>query len=111
MSQQALSKARSKFEHILFSKLFTGVRDVFYGKEYLDKLRKIHDKLVIAINGLETVLLNFPALLKKFGVTDVKASSPTARMSIAYDVLNDFIIDADFTPLNVSDRVHAKKSH
>lgn len=108
MSQQALSKAHSKFDHILFSKLFTGVRDAFYGKEYLDKLRKIHDKLVIAINGLETVLLNFPAFLKKFGVTNVKASSPTARMSIAYDVLNDFIIDADFTPLNVSDRVHAK---
>ena len=29
-------------------------------------------------------------------------------MSIAYDVLNDFIIDAAFTPLNISERDHAK---
>lgn len=29
-------------------------------------------------------------------------------MSIAYDVLNDFIIDAAFTPLNISERTHAQ---
>ena len=51
---------------------------------------------------------NLPSLLEKFGGTGSKASSPTARMSIAYDVLNDFIIDAAFTPLNVSERDHAK---
>ena len=108
MSQQALSKARSKFDHTPFSKLFTGVRDAFYSKKYFDKLRKFQNKLILAIDGSETVLPNLPALLEKFGGTGVKTSSPTARMSIAYDVLNDFIIDAAFTPLNVSERVHAK---
>ena len=29
-------------------------------------------------------------------------------MSIAYDVLNDFIVDADFSPLSVSERTHDK---
>ena len=29
-------------------------------------------------------------------------------MSIAYDVTNDFIMDADFSPLTVSERTHAK---
>ena len=29
-------------------------------------------------------------------------------MSIAYDILNDFIMEADFSPLNVSERDHAK---
>lgn len=108
MSQQALSKARSKFDHTPFFKLFTAVRDAFYGKEYLDKLYKFHDKFLIAIDGSETALPNLPKLLEKFGGTGAKASSPTARMSIAYDVLNDFIMDAAFSPLNVSERVHAK---
>lgn len=34
MSQQALSKARSKFNHKPFQKLFDGIRDAFYQKEY-----------------------------------------------------------------------------
>ena len=108
MSQQALSKARSKFDHSPFLKLFNGVRDAFYGAEFLPTLRKFHDKFLVAIDGSETPLPNLPALLEKFGGTGVKASSPTARMSIAYDVLNDFIIDAAFRPLPVSQRDHAK---
>lgn len=31
-------------------------------------------------------------------------------MSIAYDVTNDFIMDADFSPLAVSERTHAKNN-
>lgn len=108
MSQQALSKARSKFDHTPFLKLFTGIRDAFYGEEYLDTLRKFHGKFLVAIDGSDTPLPNLPSLLEKFGGTGEKASSPTARMSIAYDVLNDFIIDAAFSPLSVSERTHAK---
>ena len=108
MSQQALSKAHSKFDHSPFLKLFNGVRDAFYGAEYLPTLRKFHDKFLVAIDGSETPLPNLPALLEKFGGTGAKASSPTAHMSIAYDVLNDFIIDAAFSPLTVSKRDHAK---
>ena len=108
MSQQALSKARSKFDHSPFLKLFNGVRDAFYGAEFLPTLRKFHDKFLVAIDGSETPLPNLPALLEKFGGTGAKTSSPTARMSIAYDVLNDFIIDAAFSPLTVSERDHAK---
>ncbi len=108
MSQQALSKARSKFNHTPFLKLFTAIRDAFYDKVYFDSLRKYHGKFIIAIDGSETCLPNLPSLREKFGGTGAKASSPTARMSIAYDVLNDFIMDAAFTPLTVSERTHAK---
>ncbi len=108
MSQQALSKARSKFNHTPFLKLFTAIRDAFYDKQYLDSLRRYHGKFIIAIDGSETCLPNLPSLREKFGGTGAKASSPTARMSIAYDVLNDFIVDAAFTPLTVSERTHAK---
>lgn len=108
MTQQALSKARNKFDHTPFQKLFTAVRDAFYGAEYLDTLHKFCGKFLVAIDGSETPLPNLPSLLKKYGGTGAKASSPTARMSIAYDVLNDIIIDADFTSLNVREREHAK---
>lgn len=108
MSQQALSKARSKFDHSPFQKLFSAVRDAFYDAKYLDTLHKFHGKFLVAIDGSDTPLPNLPALLEKYGGTGVKASSPTARMSIAYDVLNDFIIDAAFSPLTVSERDHAK---
>lgn len=108
MSQQALSKARSKFDHTPFLKLFTAIRDAFYEKERLDHLRKYHGKFILAIDGSSTELPNLPLLREKFGGTGAKASSPTARMSIAYDVLNDFIMDAAFSPLTVSERTHAE---
>ena len=108
MSQQALSKARSKFDHTPFLKLFTGIRDAFYGKAYLETLRKYHGKFLVAIDGSETPLPNLPTLLENFGGTGAKASSPTARMSIAYDILNDYIMDAALSPLTISERTHAK---
>ena len=108
MSQQALSKARSKFDHTPFLKLFDGIRNAFYSSEYIDKLHKFNGKFLIAIDGSDTPLPNLPSLLKKFGGTGAKASSPTARMSIAYDILNDFIMEANFSPLIVSERDHAK---
>ena len=67
MSQQALSKARSKFDHTPFLKLFEGIRNAFYSPEYTDTLHKFNGKLFIAIDGSDTVLPNLPSLLKKFG--------------------------------------------
>lgn len=74
----------------------------------MDSLHKFQAKFLVAIDGSDTPLPNLPALLEKYGGTGVEASSPTARMSIAYDVLNDFIIDAAFSSLTVSERDHAK---
>lgn len=54
MSQQALSKARSKFDHSPFEKFFTAIKDAFYVKEYLDTLHKLYGKYIIAIDGSVT---------------------------------------------------------
>ena len=108
MSQQALSKARNKFDHTPFLKLYNAIREAYYSSEYIATLDKLHNKFIIAIDGSDTPLPNLPDLRDKFGGTGAKASSPTARMSIAYDVTNDFIMDADFSPLAVSERTHAK---
>ena len=108
VSQQAVSKARNKFDHTPFMKLFNAIRDAIYDKERIDGLKKYHGKFIFAIDGSETALPNMPTLLEKFGGTGSKASSPTARMSITYDVLNDIIVDAAFNPLTISERKHAE---
>ncbi len=104
MSQQALSKARNKFNHTPFLKIFQGVRNAFYSPEFLDGLERYDGKLIIAIDGSEIALPNVPKLREKFGATGAKASSPTARASIAYDVMNDFVMDAQLTPLSEGER-------
>lgn len=103
-----MSKARSKFNNSPFQKIYNAVRDAQYVPEQLPSLEKYEGKLLIAIDGSATELSNIPSLLEKFGGTGAKASSPTARMSIAYYVLNDFIVDADFSSPSVSERYHAK---
>lgn len=108
VSQQAVSKARNKFDHTPFMKLFNAIRDAVYDKERIDGLKKYHGKFIFAIDGSETALPNMPTLLEKFGGTGSKSSSPTARMSITYDVLNDIIVDAAFNPLTISERKHAE---
>ena len=40
MSQQALSKARNKFDHSPFVKLYTAIQDAFYTEEHLASLRR-----------------------------------------------------------------------
>ena len=108
MSQQALSKARSKFNHTPFLKLFIAVRNALYGESNRPYLERFEDKYyLIAIDGSELALPSIPKLREKFGGTGSKASSPTARISAAYDVLNDYVIDADITPLSTDERTHA----
>ena len=108
MSQQALSKARSKFDHTPFLKLFVAVRDALYCESNVPYLKLFDNKYyLIAIDGSEMALPNNPKLLKIFGGTGSKASSPTARISMAYDVLNDYVIDASITPLSSDERTHA----
>lgn len=113
MSQQALSKARNKFNHTPFLKVFEAIRDMMYDEENSPDLERYEGMIVIAIDGSQTPLPNIPKLRKKYGGTGSKRSSPTARASIAYDVTNDFIMDADFVPLSVGERTlamqHIKK--
>ena len=91
MSQQALSKARSKFDHTPFLKLFTAVRDAFYGTEYIDTLRKYNNKFLIAIDGSDTSLPNLPSLLEKFGGTGSfkELYFKRWRIEVEYDVVKN----------------------
>ena len=104
MTQQALSKARNHFDHTPFQKIFCAVRDAAYDEENIADMKRFMGLFLVAVDGSETALPNLPQLCEEFGGTGRCASSPTARMSIAYDVGNDFILDADMTALSTGER-------
>ena len=99
MSQQALSKARNHFDHTPFEKAFFSLRDQDYNLASDSSLERFHGLKIFAVDGSLLALPNISALKEEFGATGAGATSPTARISIAYDVINDRIVDAAISPL------------
>ena len=106
-SQQAFSKARSGIDHTIFQECFNRVLDFLCSEGVLEYHKRLGGQWgiqFIAIDGSRIPLPCRKQLLDKYGGTGRDASSPTALASIAYDVLNDTILDAQFEPLSVSER-------
>lgn len=59
---------------------------------------------VIAIDGSKIPLPNRKKLLEKYGSIGRGANSPTAIASVAYDVLNQRVLDAQFEPMSMDER-------
>jgi len=104
MSQQALSKARSHFDHTPFSKAFYAVVDAEYNYHTDSKLKRFKGYKILAVDGSVIPLPNLPDLAKEYG--EYKGS-PSARASIALDVLNDRIVEAEFESLKIDERTLA----
>ena len=101
MTQQALSKARTHFDHSPFLKAFYEVVNAEYNLSNDPNLPRRYGYKFLAIDGSIIALPNLPELKKRFG--DVKGS-PSARADIALDVLNDRIVEAEFGPLSGDER-------
>ena len=101
MTQQALSKARTHFDHSPFLKAFYEVVNAEYNLSNDPNLPRRYGYKFLAIDGSMIALPNLPELKKLFG--DVKGS-PSARADIALDVLNDRIVEAEFGPLSGDER-------
>ena len=86
MTQQALSKARSHFDHTPFMKAFYVTVQAEYNKEQDAELPRRSGYKFIAIDGSVTALPNLPELAFQFGSVN---GSPSARTSIALDVLQE----------------------
>lgn len=104
MTQQALSKARSHFDHTPFSKAFYEVRDAEYSPGNDEKLKRFQGYKIFAVDGSIIALSNIPKLKELFG--EVK-DSPSARASIAYDVMNDRIVEAELATMATDERTLA----
>jgi hypothetical protein len=111
MSQQALSKARNHFNHTPFEKMFRSCVEMRYCGEH--EIKTLYGYHVLAVDGSDIALPDMPGLLEEFGGTGRNADSPTAKASVLYDVLNDFLLDAVLEKANTSERelavAHMKK--
>lgn len=109
-SQQAFSKARSGINHSIFKKCFDRVLDFLCCKDSLDfhaRFMGVWGLQIIAVDGSKIPLPNRKALLEKYGSIGRGSSSPTAIASVAYDVLNNRVIDAQLEPVSVDERTLA----
>lgn len=102
-SQQAFSKARSGISHSIFMECFERMLDFLCSADSLSfhtRFMGLWGLQVIAIDGSKIPLPNKRALLEKFGGFGKGASSPTANASVAFDVLNERVIDAQLGPIS-----------
>ena len=109
-SQQAFSKARAGIDHTIFKECFERTLDFQCSCESLDyhtRLNGVWGWQIIAIDGSKIPLPNRKNLLKEYGSIGRGSSSPTAIASVAYDVLNNRILDAQFEPMSVDERTLA----
>ena len=105
MSQQALSKARSHFDHSPFEFFFRDqVRRRFCCEH---EIHLLHGFQVLAVDGSDIALPDLPTMLSAFGGTGRNSDSPTAKISLLYDVLNDFVVDAAIDRAGSSERKFA----
>lgn len=109
-SQQAFSKARSGINYSIFKKCFDRVLDFLCSKDSLDfhaRFMGVWGLQIIAVDGSKIPLPNRKALLEKYGSIGRGSSSPTAIASVAYDVLNNRVLDAQLEPVSVDERTLA----
>jgi hypothetical protein len=105
MTQQSFSEARQKLNPEACRELFLHTVSQIYACE----TNKWHGRTVIAVDGSKLQLPDDARLLKTFGGTGRGASSPVAQASVAYDMLNGVIADAEIEPLSVDERSLAER--
>ena len=84
--------------------------DFLCSRESLDchaRFMGVWGRQIIAIDGSKIPLPNRKALLEKYGSSGRGSSSPTAIASVAFDVLNDRILDAQLEPISIDERTLA----
>ncbi len=108
MSQQALSAARSRFDHSPFEEMARRHVVLEYsGKYELPTWKGYH---IFGIDGSCVLLPNSVELKTEFGVISnaSEVNQACAGVSILCDVLHDWIIDASINPYPQNERESAK---
>jgi hypothetical protein len=99
MTQQSFSEARQKLRPEACRELFQHTVERVYANE----VNRWHGMVVIAIDGSKIQLPDDKRLLNVFGGMGRESDSPMAQASIAYDVFNNIVVDAEIEPLSVSE--------
>ena len=100
ISQQAFSKARNMISERPFRTLFEKQIEAEYRGD-MGKLptRSKNGWTYLAIDGIKIALPNLPHLIEKFFSTGAGGESPTALGSCLFDICNNRLIDAVFSPV------------
>lgn len=105
MTQQSFSEARRKLNPEVCRELFLHTVSQIYACD----TDKWHGKPVFAVDGSKLQLPDDTKLLKAFGGIGRNASSPVAQASVAYDMLNGVVADAEIEPLSTDERSLAER--
>jgi hypothetical protein len=99
--KQSFDEAREKISHIAFKMLYeVSVRN---GLSIEDAILFEGFRL-LAVDGSTLLLENSKELFNYFGPSTSSKDDVYARISVVYDVLNNFIVDADITPYHKGER-------
>jgi hypothetical protein len=107
MTQQAFSRARQKIRWQAFRMLFDYGVNIHY-VNYTGEIRRWNGFRIFAIDGSMLSLPNDKALRKHFGTSGGGDTSPAARGSLLYDILNGMVADARIEPVKTDERALAE---
>jgi hypothetical protein len=91
-SKQAFSQARQKLKPEGFIELNDDLIRIYYSD---DDFKKYKGYRLMGIDGSDVRVPNTPEIIKRFGLC---SGIPMASMSMQYDVLNKFTLDASLDP-------------
>ena len=100
VTQQSFSEARQKIRWQAFRELFIAIVDHIYTGFY----ETWHGYRVMAIDGSKIQIPDDNKLKAYFGTTGKGSTAATAQASALYDVLNNFIMDAQLEPISFGER-------
>jgi hypothetical protein len=105
ISQQAFSELRDKFDHTIFSSLHVKLtKEEYSGKYNTGTWKNYH---LFAIDGAEVQLPRTAKLRLEFGTRGRGDICPCAGISIMYDVMNEWVVDANITRSSMNERTES----
>lgn len=106
ISQQAFSKLRNNFDHSPFEiMLRKSVNEEYSGNYELPLWNNLH---VLGVDGSYLQLPQAPALAREFGVRG-GGDRPSAGISVLFDVLHGWVLDAVVTNTKMNERTECEK--
>jgi hypothetical protein len=106
MSQQAFSKLRANFDHTPFVTMHNDiVSEEYSGKYELPLWNNYH---LLGVDGSFLQLPRNDELYKEFGIHGRREQCPMAGVSVLFDVLHGWVLDAVITSGNMNERTECE---
>lgn len=106
VTKQAFQEARNKISHTAFVELFEHTVKSGLSLEDTDLF---HGYRLLAVDGSTLMLENTAELKDYFGQSTPVKNESYARISMIFDMLNEFIVDAQIVPYSTGERELAIK--